>query len=216
MSILDRLLKSKKEIVEIDESQEVEKSFDEAVEEVNKALKADDKDEKKDEKDEKVDTTDTDVNEDTDEDEEKSEKSIDDDEIFVDAEPIIKSIVKDLTKKIEDLTKTVKEVKTIQKAHAELSTAEAKLLKSLNISGNKIEDRKGVTTTDEVEPKEKEFEKSDDGNVKLTKSEALKRLQDLAKSGKIDSHEVAILEGRINRGGELPEMLLKEDEKEDK
>ena len=240
MNLFKRLLKSKQEIdetTEEDKSQEVEKSFDEALDAVETSLnKADDMDYNEDEDEDKgknkkkkkrmpyyktkksEDDDDDDDDEDGDDDDNEAdietEKS-ESDEIFVDAEPIIKSLMSGIRKEISTLKSQIGEMNEIVKSHAELSISLGKLLKSAKVDGAQVQDRKSVITKSEEEGSKREnikteerFTKSDDEEISMTKAEALGKLEELAKSGSITSQQVAVIEGRINKGQKLPDIMF--------
>ena len=50
----------------------------------------------------------------------------------------------------------------------------------------------------------------EEGEQTLTKSEALKKLTALVKAKKISSVDVSLIEGRINNGGVLPDIMFQE------
>lgn len=203
LKLVERLLKSKKEVEEVNPDEEIEKSFDEALEAVEGSLEKANPDEEKKE-DESKDEADEPKE---DEEEEKIEKS-DDDEIFVDAEPIIKALVSGVRKDLKRIESKVAEVEKIQKAQAELSIASGKLLKSLKVEGDEPKPRKGVIATQE------RFTKAEGEERTMDKAEALNKLQDLAKAGKVDSTQVAMIESRINKGAPLPDIMFAAEKKE--
>jgi len=244
MSILDKLLKSKQEIAESDEAQEIQKSFDEAIDEVSDALSKagyedddgaedeegdeegkkkkkknpfakkseDDEEAKPDEGDEGSEDEGSDDDDDAGADEDTTDEDLEkalgseDDEIFVDAEPIIKALMKGINKKLTGISNRLSSVEKIQKAHADLAVGEAKLLKSLKGVQDTPASRKGVTTT-----QDRIFKSEGEGDKTLSKAQAMDKLMTLVKAGKIDPKEVAKIEARINKGAALPDILFQQE-----
>jgi hypothetical protein len=233
VNILQKLLKSKKEIdPEVQEGEEIEKSFDDAMDDVKKLTKSEDENDdeggddtdskkpwKKGKKKKKMDDDDDD-DDDEDDDMEKSEdlefdyeealaKSESDledgEELFVDAEPIIKSMMSPIIKGLNALNKRIDSIEAISKAHAELSIGSAKIMKSLGDFSGKPAPRKGITSV------ERTFTKSEGDQTRtLSKAEATKKLDSLIKSGAVTSMEVGVIEGRIHKGLELPDIMFSE------
>ena len=199
MSILDRLLKSKQELDGETEVEGIEKSFDEAIDELNKLSKADDFVEKKKKMRKKIEDDD-DYEDEEDEEDEDVEKSEDD--IFIDAEPIIKSMMDKIDNRLDAIESRISSVEKISKAHAELATTEARLVKSMVGNIDEPLERKGVVKADE-----RKFQKSENDKPELTKADAMNKLNELIKSGKINTQEVSIIESRIQRGAELPDIM---------
>ena len=240
MSILDKLLKSKKDLEPKVDEKEVEKSFDDALDtvkgEVSKAghmskegmpmkkkkkkmMDSDDSDDKEEGYDyesgkmKKSRDNDPAPVESDDDIDSSIEKAIDEatnahqesesDELFVEAEPIIKALMKHVDKKINRVMETVKEQGEIQKAMAELSVAQGTIIKSLKGITDAPLPRRGISVQN------KTFVKSntEGDDTEMTKSEALTKLDEIIKAKVLDENQVSVIESRIQRGSELPDYF---------
>jgi hypothetical protein len=220
---LQSLLKSKKDtdevVEETNQEEEIEKSFDDALDELDKISKgkSDDDTEEGDEEEpiqkakKKKKPFPSDDDDDDDDDDMKYKKSVDDvsadEDIFVDAEPIIKSLMNEVKELITGVSDRLAVVEEIQKAQAGVAVSQGKLLKSLHIEGEKPNPRKSSIKAEEKPFAKSESEDGAEGRT-LEKAEATARLQSLIKSNKIESRQVALIESRIQKGAPLPNIMF--------
>ena len=242
-NFIERLMKSKKEIdPEVTGEEEIEdisKSFDSALMGATKLIKSDDNDEDSDEDSDEDDSkkksgskfwknrykalkskmNKSSIKKSSDYEIDDLFKSndvdevVDEDEIFVDAEPIIKSIFSKLAQRLDAIEGKIDSVEEIQKSLGELQIASANALrKSVAPAGslNRVLPRKGA-----VSEYDRSFIKSENSDEKrtLSKAEATKRLGELIKSNAITTTQVSVIESRINNGADLPDIMFTEFDK---
>lgn len=130
----------------------------------------------------------------------------------MDVEPFLKSLVRGIDTKISALqaeveghvsalSATVEKMVTLQKAQSNAIVAEGALIKSaLGVDEKTLQQPTERRSTLVVE----RFAKSQAGEEPITIGEAKTKLIEFAKSGALNPVQVSIVEGRLNKGQDLP------------
>ncbi len=139
----------------------------------------------------------------------------DDAQEVIDALPFVKALMDTQEEQLSEVIKAI--VYVADKVDAvnqrldkseKINVAEAKLLKSVSESVRQIGEAPFPRKSDIGKPFEI-IKKSEDGEKKIafTKAEALEKLTTLCKSDKITLEEMIMVEGRFNKGMEIPEKF---------
>lgn len=121
----------------------------------------------------------------------------------MDVEPFLKSLTEAISARFDSIEETLEKMGKAQSAQSRVIVEESRLVKSLAelnaAAGDEPMQRKGLTTKTQ-----ERFEPAPEG---LTKSEAMARLIEFSKAGKLNPVQVSIIEGRLNKGIALPEYF---------
>lgn len=204
----------------------LEKSWDSSMEELRKSLTSGDKKKvlgkakKEDDDEEYEDDEEMEDEDETDEDEKKTvtkkiKKSLPDiiaendpeSEAAMDIEPYLKSLAESIDQVIEDRTsvleKAIKGLTSLVKIQGKALLANMELQKSLDDRVKKI----GESPI----PPASTLRKSGNGRFtikegmpEMTKDQVMMKAMKLTREGLMDNHQLTILEGRLNKGMEIP------------
>jgi hypothetical protein len=133
----------------------------------------------------------------------------------LDVEPFLKSLVsaidERITAEIAELRKSIDGMNSTLVKSAQVQVATGNLIKSMQSApvvtpaADDVEERKSLLKS--VRPSERMFKSN--GDTSIPYDEARHHLNELSKSCKLTPSQVAVVEGRLNSGGELPEYFTK-------
>lgn len=136
---------------------------------------------------------------------------------MMDASPFIKAMVQGVESQLTDFAKSIlylgEKIESIEKliaAGQKLEVAQAKMVKSISSEMKKIGDvpmPKKAFLGKNLEIVRKAADGSE-SKMEMTKSDALTKLTELHKAGKLELKDVTVLEARINNGHPIPDRYL--------
>ncbi len=155
-----------------------------------------------------------------DEEEEEAKKSLEDSVLedpeagaAMDVEPFLQQLVKSMDKHfsgvqvtLDNVVKRIDAVETLQKASSQMFVKYGELQESMSKTVEKIGDAP-VGSSSILRKSGDRFKKA--GDLDMTRTEILDKALELRKAGKLESVDVTKIEGRLNKGMELPDNIMK-------